>query len=81
MADLLAVVVDPVLHHPKLCQVSLGELLHALLLPLHRLDRRLFLLHGVDGRCHTSLRLVCLVFSEALLCLVGDDHRIHARHS
>lgn len=72
MADLLAVIVDPLLHHPKLCQVSLGEVLHALIHPLHRLDRRLLLLYGVDGMCDTylsislSLRFVFLVFLTSL---------------
>lgn len=67
MADLLAVIVDPVLHHPKLCQVSLGEVLHALIHPLHRLDRRLFLLYGVDGmrNLYLSLSLLSLSLSNS----------------
>lgn len=49
MADLLAHPAATLLHCAKLCQASLGTLLHALFLPLHRVDRRLLLLHGLDG--------------------------------
>lgn len=36
-------------YHPELCQSSLGEVLHAVLHPVHSVDRHLLLLHGVDG--------------------------------
>lgn len=51
MADLMASAASAVLHYPKLCQTSLGEVLHAVLHPLDCLDRSLLLLYGVDGKC------------------------------
>ena len=52
VVHLLADPAAAVLHNPQLCQTPLGALLHALLRSLHRLDRRLLLLHGLDGEHH-----------------------------
>lgn len=49
VADLLAAAAAAVLHRPELRQASLGEVLHAVLHPVHRLDRHLLLRHGLDG--------------------------------
>lgn len=57
MADLVASAASALLHHPKLLQASLGEILHVVLHPLYRLDRRLLLLYGVDGKCGISFFL------------------------
>lgn len=51
MAPLVASPPVAVLNHPKLCQAPLGEILHALLHPVHHLDCRLLLLDGLDGEC------------------------------
>lgn len=40
-----------VFYCPKLCQVSLGKILHAVLHSVHCMDCRLLLLHGLDGEC------------------------------
>lgn len=79
VADLMASAPNAVFHRPKLCQASLGEILHGLLLSVHFLDRHLLLLHGLDGECslcgkrelnfrvrHLSGHLLVLLF----LCLV-----------
>ena len=55
MADLVASAAHAVRNRPKLCQASLGEILHALLLLGHRLDRRLLLLYGLDGECNVCV--------------------------
>lgn len=47
----MASALTALLHHPKLRQTSLGEVLHALLYPLDCLDCDLLLLYGVDGKC------------------------------
>lgn len=49
MAALMAATSAALFYHPKLCQSSLGEMLHAVLLVVHSVDRHLLLLHGVDG--------------------------------
>lgn len=49
MAALVASAPVALLYRPKLCQSSLGEVLHAVLHPVHSVDRRFLLLHGVDG--------------------------------
>lgn len=49
MAALVASAPVALLYHPKLCQSSLGEVLHAVLHSVHSVDRHLLLLHGVDG--------------------------------
>lgn len=51
MAALVASAPVAVLDHPELCQASLGEILHVVLHSVHRLDRHLLLLHGLDGEC------------------------------
>lgn len=48
-----------VLHCAKLWQATLGAVLHALLLPLHSVDSRVLLRHGVDGKC-TFYLLQCM---------------------
>lgn len=52
VAHLMAAAVTAVLYNPQLCQGSLGEILHGFLHPVHHLDRRLLLLHGLDGECN-----------------------------
>lgn len=54
VADLVASAPAAVLHHPEQWQASLGEILHVVLPPVHSLDRRLLLLHGLDGECKSK---------------------------
>lgn len=54
VAALVASAPVAVLHHPKLCQASLGEILHALLHPVYCLDCHLLVLHGLDGESNVS---------------------------
>lgn len=61
VADLVASAPVALLHRPELWQASMGEILHALLHPVHCLDCRLLLLHGLDGECNVCLSLVVLV--------------------
>lgn len=55
MADIVASAPVAVLYRPKLCQASLGEILHGLLHPFHCLDCSLLLLHGLDGECNVCV--------------------------
>ncbi len=51
VAALVASAPVAVLNRPELCQASLGEILHVVLHPVHHLDCRLLLRHGLDGEC------------------------------
>lgn len=55
VADVMASALVALLDHPELCQASLGEILHAVLHPVHCLDCNLFLPYGLDGECSYSL--------------------------
>lgn len=49
VADLVASAAAALLHRSKLCQTTLGEILHVVLPAVHPVDRNLLLLHGLDG--------------------------------
>lgn len=60
VADLMASAPAALLHRPKLCQASLGEILHALLHTVHCMDRSLLILHGLDGKFLFAVILLLL---------------------
>lgn len=64
-----------VLYRPKLCQASLGEILHGVLHPVYCVDCSVLLLYGLDGECMRKMILsllsltVCgLLVSQAISC-------------
>lgn len=70
MADLMASAASALLHHPKLLQTSLGEILHAVFHPLDGLDCSLLLLYGLDGKCGIAAYSVSPWLSLSLLVLL-----------
>lgn len=47
----MAIDIHALLHHSKLQQTTLGEVLYADIYLIHSLDCLVLLLHGVDGKC------------------------------